>query len=229
MPAPIPSPRDATRDAGPQVRLVAIDSHEVARLGMAYLAHRSAGVAMVGHAGTAAEGIAVVGRTRPTVVTIGTHLPDASGIAVGERLRALHPNLGLVLVAVEPDEDLLARAAQVGLSALVTRAAPLPTLAATIRQASQEPRQFRAPGAALLPRPRRSDVPALSARERQVLARLPDGETLEAIADALEVSRRTVKTYVARIYTKLHVQNRAQAVVVAARQGLLPHAGSQHG
>jgi two-component system nitrate/nitrite response regulator NarL len=72
-------------------------------------------------------------------------------------------------------------------------------------------------------------VPALSARERQVLERLPEGETLESIADALEVSRRTVKTYVARIYTKLHVQNRAQAVVAAARHGLLPPASGQRG
>jgi DNA-binding NarL/FixJ family response regulator len=225
MPAPISAPRELA----PQVRLVAIDSHEVARMGMAYLAHRSAGVALVGQASTAADGLAVVERARPTVVTIGVELPDLPGIAAGQQLRALYPDLGLVLVAVEPDEDLLASAARAGLSALVTRSAPLPTLAAIIRQATLEPHQFRAPGAALLPRPRRSAVPALSARERQVLERLPEGETLESIADALEVSRRTVKTYVARIYTKLHVQNRAQAVVVAARHGLLPPASGHRG
>lgn len=224
MPAPIPPAREAT-----QVRLAAIDSHEVARLGMAYLAHRSTGVVLVGQATTAAEGLDLIEQTRPTVVTLGVQLPDLPGIAAGQQLRALYPDLGLVLVAVEPDEDLLARAAEAGLSALVTRSAPLPTLAAIIRQASLEPHQFRAPGAALLPRARRSELPALSAREQQVLARLPEGETLESIADALEVSRRTVKTYVSRIYTKLHVQNRAQAVVVAARHGLLPSASGDHG
>jgi len=225
----MPVPISAARELAPQVRLVAIDSHEVARMGMAYLAHRSAGVAMVGQASTAADGLAVVERTRPTVVTIGVDLPDLPGIAAGQQLRALYPDVGLVLLAVEPDEDLLASASRAGLSALVTRSAPLPTLAAVIRQAALEPHQFRAPGAALLPRPRRSAVPALSAREKQVLERLPEGETLESIADALEVSRRTVKTYVARIYTKLHVQNRAQAVVVAARHGLLPPASGHRG
>lgn len=224
MPAPFPPAREPT-----QVRLVAIDSHEVARLGMAYLAHRSAGVALVGQATSAAEGLAVVESAQPTVVTVGVQLPDLAGIAAGQQLRALYPDLGLVLVAVDPDEDLLARAAEAGLSGLVTRSAPLATLAAIIRQASVEPHQFRAPGAALLPRSRRSELPALSAREQQVLARLPEGETLESIADALEVSRRTVKTYVSRIYTKLHVQNRAQAVVVAARHGLLPHATADRG
>jgi DNA-binding NarL/FixJ family response regulator len=224
----MPAPITAVREPAAQVRLFAIDSHEVARLGMAYLAHRSAGVVMVGQASTAAEGLAAIEKARPTVVTLGAQLPDLPGIAAGQQLRAVHPDLGLVLVTVEPDEDLLARAAGAGLSALVTRSAPLPTLAAVIRQASLEPHQFRAPGAALLPRARRSEIPALSARERQVLARLPEGETLESIADALEVSRRTVKTYVARIYTKLHVQNRAQAVVVAARHGLLPPTTGGH-
>lgn len=218
MPAPIPPAREPV----PQVRLVAIDSHEVARLGMAYLAHRCVGVVMVGQAASAAEGLALVERTRPNVVTVGAYLPDLPGLAAARQLRARHPDLGLVLIAVEPDEDLLARAADADLSALVTRSAPLSTLAAIIRQAALEPHRFRAPGAALLPRRRRPELPTLSTRERQVLARLPDGQTLESIAGELSVSRRTVKTYVARIYTKLHVQNRAQAVVVAARNGLLP-------
>lgn len=234
MPAPIPPTRVAPgRDGSPvrvlnrppepvpAVRLVAVDTHEVARLGMAYLAHRSTGVVLVGQASTAAEALTVIDATRPTVVTIGAQLPDLPGLAAARQLRATYPRLGLVLVTVESDDDLLARAADAGLSALVARSAPLATLAATIRQASQEPERFRAPGAALLPRARRSDVPALSAREQQVLARLPEGDTLEAIADSLDVSRRTVKTYVARIYSKLQVQNRAQAVVVAARHGLL--------
>ncbi|HWH01122.1 MAG TPA: response regulator transcription factor [Pilimelia sp.] len=236
MPAPIPPARVPGHRAGlpapgtpalqpvPHVRLVAVDAHEVARLGMAYLAHRSVGVVLVGQASTAAEALEVIDATHPTVVTIGAELADLPGLAAGRQLRASYPTLGLVLVTVESDDELLARAAEAGLSALVARSAPLATLAATIRQASQEPQRFRAPGAALLPRVRRSDLPALSARERQVLARLPQGETLEVIADSLDVSRRTVKTYVSRIYTKLQVQNRAQAVVVAARHGLLPPA-----
>jgi DNA-binding NarL/FixJ family response regulator len=217
----------APREPAPSVRLVSVDGHEVARLGMAYLAHRCAGVAMVGQASSAAEALTVVDRTRPTVVTIGTQLPDLPALALAAQLRGLHPRLGIVLVTVEPDQDLLARAAPTGVSALVARSAPLSTLAATIRQASMDPLRFRAPGTALLPRMRRPEVPVLSAREQQVLARLPDGETLESIADALDVSRRTVKTYVSRIYTKLRVQNRAQAVVVAARHGLLP-SGAGH-
>lgn len=223
MPAPILAPRDVAT----LVRLVVLDQHEIARLGLAYLAQRSAGITLVAQAATAAEGLALVPRVRPTVVSVGLTLADGAGLAAAQELRRRFERLGVVLITHEPDEELLARAAESGLSAVVHRGAPLPTLAAVIRQASLEPRQFRAPGAALLPRARRAAVPALSAREQQVLARLPDGETLESIAEALEVSRRTVKTYVARIYSKLHVQNRAQAVIVAARHGLLPTSTQQ--
>lgn len=231
MPAPAPSriPPVRTpvpgRDPASPIRLVALDQHELARLGLAYLAARSAGITLVGQAASAADGLALVARARPSVVAIGPQLADGDGLAAARRLRAAHPRLGVVLVTHEQDDDLLAKAAEAGLSALVSRSAPLPTLAAVVRQAAVEPERFRAPGAALLPRARRSAVPALSAREQQVLARLPEGETLESIAEALEVSRRTVKTYVARIYSKLHVSNRAQAVVVAARHGLLPPTG----
>jgi len=219
------SPLLPHREAGAPIRLVAIDQHEVARLGLVYLAQRSTGITLVGHTATAADGRALIERAHPTVVTIGVDLADANGLITAGELRLTYPTLGIVLISNEPDDQLLARAAEAKLSALVSRVAPLPTLAAVIRQASQEPTLFRAPGAALLPRSRRSAVPALSAREAQVLARLPDGETLESIADALEVSRRTVKTYVARIYAKLQVQNRAQAVIVASRHGLLPPSG----
>ncbi|WP_189171184.1 response regulator transcription factor [Pilimelia anulata] len=218
----MPAPILPQRDAAAHVRLVALDRHEVARLGLAYLAQRSAGIALVGQAAAAAEGFPLVDRLRPTVIAVGVELADGPGFPAAEELRRRYPAPGIVLITHEPNEELLARAADAGLSALVSRSAPLPTLAAVIRQASLEPDRFRAPGAALLPRARRSAVPALSTREQQVLARLPDGETLESIAEALEVSRRTVKTYVARIYTKLQVQNRAQAVIVAARHGLLP-------
>ena len=68
---------------------------------MAYLAHRSAGVAMVGQASTAAEGLDIIEKTRPTVVTIGASLPDLPGLAAAQQLRALHPQLGLVLVTVD--------------------------------------------------------------------------------------------------------------------------------
>ena len=62
---------------------------------------------------------------------------------------------------------------------------------------------------------------ALSAREAEVLRLVARGHTLEEVAQALGVSRHTVRSFVRRIYDKLQVGTRAEAVRAAARQGWL--------
>jgi len=61
----------------------------------------------------------------------------------------------------------------------------------------------------------------LSQRERLVLALMRDGRSLPNIAETLHVSEATVKTYVSRLYSKLQVNNRSQALMVAVNRGLL--------
>jgi DNA-binding NarL/FixJ family response regulator len=61
----------------------------------------------------------------------------------------------------------------------------------------------------------------LTPREREVLALLAQGLANKVIAPRLGISEHTVKTHVAAVYEKLHARNRAEAVVAAARQGLL--------
>jgi DNA-binding NarL/FixJ family response regulator len=61
----------------------------------------------------------------------------------------------------------------------------------------------------------------LTPREREVLALLAEGLANKMIAPRLGISEHTVKTHVAAVYEKLHARNRAEAVVAAARQGLL--------
>jgi len=68
---------------------------------------------------------------------------------------------------------------------------------------------------------RRRAQNGLSQREKEVLGLMRDGLSLPAIAQQLEVSEATVKTYVSRLYSKLRVNNRSQALMAAVNQGLL--------
>jgi DNA-binding NarL/FixJ family response regulator len=92
---------------------------------------------------------------------------------------------------------------------------------AAVRHAAQAPRSFNAVGLAAALARRRASTGLLSQRERQVLSLMRDGISLPGIADRLSVSEATVKTYVARLYTKLRVKNRSQALMAAVNQGLL--------
>jgi len=156
----------------------------------------------------------------PQVVTIGTDLPDMTGLDLAAALRARYPDLGLVLVLAEPDAGRVAEAGRRGLSGAVARTASLATLTSVIRAAATEPHTFRAPGELL--RSPAPQTPRLSPRERQVLSLLVEGRTQAEIAEALQISPATAKTHIARLYTKLQARNRSQALLTVAREGLLP-------
>ncbi|OLE22686.1 MAG: hypothetical protein AUG44_24330 [Actinobacteria bacterium 13_1_20CM_3_71_11] len=206
-------------DSAP-IRVVAVDDHELARLGIAWLAGHGTGLELVGTAGNARQARGLVERTRPGVVTVGTVLPDLTGLDLAGELRQRYPELGLILILPEPDGALVAAAADRGLSGAVALTASAATVTALIRSAATEPRTFRAPGEFL--RAPGQSGPRLSPRERQVLALLVEGRTQAEIAEQLKISPATAKTHVARLYAKLQARNRSQALLATAREGLLP-------
>jgi len=203
------------------IRLVAIDEHVLVRMGLARILASSPDIAMVGEAGSHAEAMRVVPTLRPDVVTVGLNLPDNDGITTGMALREQVPDLGVVVLTVVVADPPLLRAMDAGLSAYVSKSATVPEVLAAVRHAAVAPHSFNAPGLAAVLRRAGQQPNLLSHRELEVLARMRDGSTLPAIAAELQVSLATVKTYVARLYTKLKVNNRAQALVVAANMGLL--------
>src|SRR5689334_18154506 len=203
------------------IRLMAIDEHTLLRLGLARVVAAHPEIDMVGEAGTAAEALRVVEETNPTVVTMGLTLPDGDGIVVAQRLRASRPNLGVVLLTDTADDAQLYRALDAGLSAYVTKSAPVQQVLTAIRHAAVAPTSFTTPGLAAALSRRQAQGGLLSRRERQVLSLMRDGISLPAIAVELQVSEATVKTYVSRLYSKLRVNNRSQALMVAVNQGLL--------
>jgi DNA-binding NarL/FixJ family response regulator len=129
------------------------------------------------------------------------------------------------VVLIGPAEDrVLVRAAIAGISGYLPATAPVHVLLAAIRRAAVAPDSFTAPNrAGVLRRP--LSRARLSPREGEVLRHLLTGSTLAAIADTLVVSESTIKTYASRIYRKLGVRDRSQAVDVAIRSGLLPRCG----
>src|SRR5213076_2477769 len=87
-------PSSLMGDSAP-IRVVAIDDHELARLGIAWLAAHGAGLELVGTAGSARQALPLVERTKPTVATVGTVLPDLDGLELAGLLREKYPRLGV--------------------------------------------------------------------------------------------------------------------------------------
>jgi DNA-binding NarL/FixJ family response regulator len=203
------------------IRLLVVDGHPLIRWGLARVADDQDDLQCVGEADSAVEALALVAACTPDVVTVDVALPDQNGLALARELRDRYPNLGIVVLTSQDEDDVLFRALDTGVSAFVPKTAPVPEILAAIRHAAVAASSFTATGLAGAMR-RRAEVPgrtALSPREREVLTLLQDGQSVPAIARTLYLSPSTAKTYVARVYEKLGACNRAQALMAAVRLG----------
>ena len=203
------------------IRLLAVEPHMLLRLGLRQVVAGCPDIEMVGEAATGAEGLRLAVACRPDVVTLGLLLPDADGVALAGQVRERLPDVGIVLLSAVDEEAVLLRALDAGLSAYLTKTATPDAVLSAVRHAASAPHAFTSPRLATALRGQRQPEGPLSRRELQVLALLRDGCSLPAIAVRLGVGEATVKTYVSRIYDKLQVNNRTQAVMAALGRGLL--------
>jgi DNA-binding NarL/FixJ family response regulator len=203
------------------VRLVTVDGSTLTRLGLAHAIGAYPDIELVAEVGSVAEARRVIPASGANVVTVEPSLPDGDGLALAAELRGLLPGLGTVLLA-SADDALLFRALETGMSAFVPRTAPASEVVSAIRHAAVAAATFSAPGLAEALARRRPHGEVLSRREQEVLRLMRDGESVARMAAALDVSESTVKTYVARLYSKLRVNNRAQALMTAVHRGLIP-------
>ncbi|WP_350275673.1 response regulator transcription factor [Kribbella sp. HUAS MG21] len=205
------------------IRVVVVDSHAITRFGLGGLMAGQDDLELVADADSARAAFPAIRRTEPDVVTLEIALPDGDGLEVARDLLRLRPDLGIVILTSASADELLFRAADTGVSAFVTKTAPVDEVLAAIRHAAVAARSFTATGLmqALTRRAAAPAGPQLSRREHEVLDLLAEGLSVPAIARAMYLSHPTAKTYVARLYDKLGASNRSQALMAALRRGLL--------
>ena len=228
---------DSLAGMDPQVRAVVAAGHPTV-LGVIDLACRDAGVSVVASVSSARAAIDACLAETPGLLVLDLDLPDADGSRVLTDLEAARPESVLVL-SDRADGDLVLRVLRLGARGFVTKAEGLRGLADTIRRVLAGERVI-APGleqdavlalGRFAKRAREgAEVAAeLTAREHQVLELLSDGHTMRQIATRLSISPRTVETHVAKVYRKLGVQTRVQAVSRAATLGPRRAVASAHG
>ena len=149
-------------------------------------------------------------------------LPDGTGLDLVRTLRESDGEVGIVVLTMYAGDEQLFGALEAGASAFVAKDAPADDVVAAARHATVSPRSFTAADLADAMRRKMSPSgPQLSPRETEVLGLLAEGLGVSAIARQLFVSESTAKTHISKIYEKLGAANRAQAIMIAIRSGLL--------
>ncbi len=175
---------------------------------------------------TASNGRELVERTRqhrPGVLLVDIEMPQVTGITA---LRELAGAIPAIVVTMHTGEAERRQAKAVGAVGFLSKATPLPDLAAAVRAAAAGEHLLDADTFdEILDRHRAPQLDAgaasLTAREREILHLLAQGvSATDELADLLYISQKTVKNHLANIYDKLAVADRAQAAVEAIRLGL---------
>ena len=155
---------------------------------------------------------------RPDVVLMDIHLTGMSGIECVQRLRTMVPKMQIMMLTVYEDTEQIFKALSAGASGyMLKRLTPVRLLEA-IREVHEGGSPMSGPIArkvvASFQAPGRADdkQTLLSAREQMVLDCLAKGLTYKQTADQLNIKIPTIRSYLRRIYEKLHVQSRTEAV-----------------
>ena len=209
----------------PRIRVLICDDHVVVAQALAMLMGSRADIEVVGVAGTVAEVCEMASTSRPHVVLMDYALPDGDGVTATVAIKALQPEVKVVMLTAFLDEEVLVAAIEAGCSGYITKYKGAEELVTAVRLAAEGEALVSADMLArLLPRLRRSHHGLgwnLTPREREVLELLAEGDTKEVIAARLFVSTNTVRNHIQNILTKLGAHSRLEAVAAAAREGLL--------
>jgi NarL family two-component system response regulator LiaR len=203
------------------ISIVLVDDHQVVTHSLKAYLESFPDLKVVGIAASGEGLFAHLDEWRPQVVLQDLLLPGGiDGIETTRRITERYPDVRVVALTASMDEARMMGVLRAGAAGYVRKDADPETLLAAVRAVSRgktyiDPaisrQMLQAAGA--------SEV--LTARETEVLRRLALGLSNKDIAAALAVGEETVKTHVTHVLSKLHVENRAQAIVQALKRGLV--------
>lgn len=209
------------------VSVFLIDDHTVVRQAVRVMLEAEPDLVVVGEAGDGREGLAGVAATLPDVAIIDLKMPGVSGLGTIPQLLQASPDTAVIVFTMYNNPVYVYEATHAGASGYVLKSASKDDLVRAVHAVHAGSGFLQAE--VTKPLLRRlaleaksgADRSSPSLRELQVLERLSEGKSNKEIAQELAISEETVKTHLKRLYEKLGVSDRAQAVAIALRQELI--------
>ncbi|RBQ15878.1 DNA-binding response regulator [Spongiactinospora rosea] len=213
------------------ISVLVADDQAMVRAGFAALLSAQPDLVVVGEAANGIEAVAIAERTRPDVVLMDVRMPCLDGLEATRRVLAGVPDTSVVILTTFDVDEYVYPALRAGASRFLLKDSPPDDLINAVRvvaagQALLAPsvtRRLIETFASRRPIDEREALRlnALTPRELDVLRLIADGLSNAGIARDLAIAEETVKSHVGRIFAKLHLRDRAQAVVLAYESGLV--------
>jgi DNA-binding NarL/FixJ family response regulator len=205
------------------LRIVLADDHEMVRRGLKVCLEQE-GIEVVGEAPNGIQALRLVRKLNPDVVILDHLMPKLNGIEAARQILRESPHARIIILTMRTEERLVLEALQAGVLGYVVKVQAIEDLISAVytvarREVYLSSALARVAIKAFLDKTKLAADP-LSARERQVLQLIAEGNTTKEIADVLGISVKTADSHRSRIRKKLDMHDTADLVRYAIRQGL---------
>ncbi len=206
------------------ITVAIVEDNEQLRNTLARVLNRSDGFKCISHYGSAEAALQALPKDRPEVILMDINLPGMNGVECVRQLKPLLPATQVIMLTVYEDTDNIFNALAAGAAGYLLKRTKSAELLEAIREvhrggspmtthiARKVTQSFHRAGASSQP------TENLSEREQEVLDCLSQGFLYKEIAEKLGISYETVHTYIRRIYEKLQVRTRTEAVAKFLRR-----------
>ncbi|WP_410639377.1 response regulator [Amycolatopsis sp. lyj-346] len=208
------------------LRVLVVDDHPLFRIGVGTLLAAEPGIEVVGEAASGADAVTSAAALRPDVVVMDLHLPDLSGIQATRHIVAANPGTGVLMLTMADESESVFAAMRAGARGYLLKDAEPDEIIRAVQAVARREAIFGPDIAnrvlAFFNQPPASEpvFPELTGREREVLALIAAGHSNSLIASTLCLSPKTVRNHISNVFAKLHVADRAEAIVRARDAGL---------
>lgn len=217
-----------------KIRVLIVDDHPMVRDGLRSMLLTVDDLEVVGEAGTAREAVAQAEALQPDVVLLDIQLPDEDGLTVLRRLKAVAPEASVLMVTMHENATYVTQAIAGGAAGYILKGVRRHQLIEAIHTAvagesvstpvllGRSQRHTAETAAQSMPQ-EHFPLEPLSPVEQELVRLLAEGLSNKQIGLRMNWSLGTVKKYVQRLFDKLQVTDRTQAVVEAIRRGLIAY------
>lgn len=198
------------------INVMLVDDHTLVRQGLGKLLSMEPDIKLVSGASNAQQALKRIKETNPDVVLMDIKMPGSNGIEVTQIIRKLYPDIIVIILTMYVDVDLITQAIQAGAAAYLLKSASQEELVEAIRMVQKGqmilPQQVAISVMHQVENRSKGGSNRLSQREEEILRCLCNGLSNREIATNLHISEATVKSHLHRIYYKLGVRDRTQAI-----------------
>lgn len=210
----------------PMIRVILADDHAVVRAGIRQFLEQAGDIQVVGEASDGELAVKMIEQLMPDVAVLDIQMPKATGIEVTREIRSKRLPIGVLILTSYDDDPYISAVLKTGANGYVLKTATPEEIINAVRDVHQGksvldsmilPKVF-----AQLSHPIQAPIfDSLSDRENEILMLVAKGLTNKAVGSNLEISDRTVQGHIARIFEKLQVSSRTEAVMKGISLGLI--------